>query len=256
MQIKTALEVPKVKLVQLLKATALNGGGAYYIPPVNPAKNHACLVCHIDTVWDHIRNGENARIYHDSTAGVYWSPDGLGADDRAGLWACAELKRKTGCAVLLCDGEELGGWGARDAVKHFFNELILHRYFLEIDRKGKGEFVCYNNEPKKFRNFIKAFGFKEHSGSFSDISIICSSLKIPGANLSAGYHGEHTRSEFLVMKDLEYTIRQAEKIIKSTPPDSWGEWNRERGVKFFEYDKKMKDTPLEYVYDLAGWEDV
>lgn len=245
MKLKTALELPKNKLIELLKTVADNSGGAFYIPKTNNCKNQGCLVCHIDTVWDDTRNGKSAKVYHDEKEGVYWSPDGLGADDRAGLWACAELKRKTGCAVLILDGEERGGWGARDAVKYFFEELIVHKYFLEIDRRGRGEFVCYAGEPHKFRKFIKSFGFSEHVGSFSDISILCSSLLIPGANLSAGYYFEHTHSEYLIEKDLEYTVRQVEKMLKAEIPDTWGDWQKHRRKSMsYTYHKLMGEEEI------------
>lgn len=185
-----------------------SGGMSWLWLPRPGCPMDVCLVSHIDTVHPPPR-----KIYHDPRAGVFWAPNGLGADDRAGVWACMELRRHTGCMVLLTDGEESGGRGAREATALFHAELSAVKFFIEIDRRGRGEMVFYNRECADFRSFIGGYGFCEHAGSFSDISILSPALGIVGVNLSAGYCNEHAAAEYLVEKHLLETVAKTKKII-------------------------------------------
>jgi hypothetical protein len=89
-------------------------------------------------------------------------------------------------------------------------------FFVEIDRRGCGEMVFYNNEPLEFRDKIRRFGFHEEHGSFSDISILGPAIGIPAVNLSAGYYLEHSPGEYLREKQLRETIRKVLNITQTT----------------------------------------
>ena len=67
------------------------------------------LVAHLDTVFKH----PPTNIYYDRVKNVMWSPDGLGADDRAGVYAIAQIL-KTGVkpTIIFTTDEELGCVGA------------------------------------------------------------------------------------------------------------------------------------------------
>ena len=45
------------------------------------------LAAHLDTVTELLDKKPPEEIFYDSEAQVMWSPDGLGADDRAGVFA-------------------------------------------------------------------------------------------------------------------------------------------------------------------------
>ena len=45
------------------------------------------LVAHMDTVFEN----PPSNIYYDREKGVLWSPEGLGADDRAGIFAILKI---------------------------------------------------------------------------------------------------------------------------------------------------------------------
>ena len=45
--------------------------------------------------------------------------------------------------------------------------------------------------------FVCSFGFKENSGSFSDISVVAPHLKTAAVNISAGYFNEHRPHEMI-----------------------------------------------------------
>lgn len=194
-------------------------------------ENKVCLVAHIDTVWDEGDSGqakhkqwhkitkEQKEIFYDYKQRVIWSPSGLGADDRAGIYACLEafsnIPEPYKPIVLLTNCEETGGDGAFEAIDEF-EELLADNvsFFVELDRRGCGEAVFYNNEGKEFIDYVESFGFEEHFGTFSDVSIICDFLGICGVNLSIGYYNEHTKYEYLNLNDMEYTTKKIFDILK------------------------------------------
>lgn len=224
--LKKILAAEKEDIISNACSTADYAGKAAWLwmPEKRCPNKRICLVAHIDTVWD--RNGldewslktttkkSNKRIFYDTEKAVYWSPDGLGADDRAGVYAVLKLRKETGCMILLTDYEESGGLGAKEASKIFKPYFENTAFFLEIDRKGNNEAVFYNGESQEFKNFIMNFGFKEHKGIFSDITIISRDLGIVGANVSAGYYNQHTKSEYLSERYLNSTISKVLKMIR------------------------------------------
>jgi len=231
------LAFSKNKIIEKICYKAdLKGKESWLFLPEQPCFNpRICLVAHIDTVFDADRKNwydcginlknpvsemnpiprklHRKKIFYDQKKQIFWSPSGLGADDRAGVYACMLLRNQTGCMVLLTDYEECGGSGAREAATIFRQYFDNIAFFLEIDRKGKSEMVFYNGESQKFKDFIHSFGFSEHSGSFTDISILGRETGIVGVNVSAGYYNQHTRQEYQNVKHLNDTIDKVKKII-------------------------------------------
>lgn len=166
------------------------------------------LVAHLDTVFP----TQPEVIYHDKEMNVMWSPDGLGADDRAGVFTILKIIR-AGLKphIIFTMEEETGGKGAYALVNDFpecpFDDV---KYIIELDRQGFCDCVFYNCRNTKFTNYIESFGFMEDWGSFSDISVLCPSWKIAGVNLSVGYMNEHNYIETLHLNALSSTI---DKVI-------------------------------------------
>lgn len=210
-----------------------------------PKNNNSgvCLVAHIDTV--HVEK-RNKLICYDERKRIYWSPDGLGADDRAGVWGCLGLRDLTGCMVLLTDGEEIGGIGAREAVgrwKDYFSENV--KCFVELDRRGSKDAVFYNGETENFKNYIIDYGFRLSIGTFSDVSILGGNLLINTVNLSAGYYKEHTSAEYLKTPHLFNTTAKVYKIINELTafPGIVSGWGKP--------EKRKKDV-LSFANTLSG----
>ena len=171
------------------------------------------LVAHLDTVFE----GTPDEIYFDSAQGVMWSPQGLGADDRAGVFAILKIIRSGFKPhVIFTTGEEIGGKGAAQLVMDFpnmpFDEV---KYFIELDRQGVNDCVFYNCANHEFIDYVEEFGFLEAFGSFSDISILCPNWGIAGVNLSVGYTREHTYRETLNTAALQLTIDRVIKMLKN-----------------------------------------
>ena len=72
------------------------------------------LVAHMDTVFTHFPQ----QIFYDRKQCVLWSPQGLGADDRAGVFAIMKIIQ-SGYRPHICftTDEEMGGLGARALIK-------------------------------------------------------------------------------------------------------------------------------------------
>lgn len=168
-----------------------------------------CLVAHLDTVFKF----QPAEFYYDRVQNVMWSPDGLGADDRAGVFAILQIIR-SGLRphILFTTDEEVGGLGALQAALAGCPFADV-RYFIELDRQGAIDCVFYDCENKRFESYIESFGFVTARGSFSDISIICPEWEIAGVNLSVGYMYEHTFTEILNVGHLLSTINKVKRML-------------------------------------------
>lgn len=215
MNIIKALTMSKQKLLKHIEKTStIQADDCWlYIPKETAGK--VCIVAHIDTVFDSDR--QTPLIIYDKGKGLVSSPDGLGSDDRAGVYAALKLFNSIPEPykpfVLLTDFEEVGGYGAQEASEIFKEVLKDCTMFIELDRKGADDAVYYNGEPKEFIDYINFFGFKTSSGSFSDISYLCPELERCGVNLSIGYYHQHSKHEYLNINEMEATIERVKTIL-------------------------------------------
>ena len=169
------------------------------------------ITAHMDTVF----KSPPVDIYHDSFNHVIWSPQGLGADDRAGVFAIMKLVEEGWRPhILLTTDEEIGGIGAQSAAMIMPQCLLDVKYVIELDRQGDYDCVFYSCANEKFQEYIEQFGFITSMGSFSDISVICPQWKIAGVNLSIGYRREHSYTETLHTISFYSTIRAVIKMFQ------------------------------------------
>lgn len=160
------------------------------------------LVAHMDTVFP----TPAKNIFYDRRKNVLWSPTGLGADDRAGIYAITQiLKTNLRPHIILTTDEEIGAAGALALSKIAcpFQDL---RYMIELDRRGTNDCVFYDCDNSDFIKYIENFGFIEAIGTFSDISLLMEAWGVAGVNLSIGYQDEHTTSETLWVQPMLATI--------------------------------------------------
>ena len=169
------------------------------------------LVAHMDTV--HTKPPKS--VFFDEAQGVVWSPDGLGADDRAGVFAVLELAKRFKVSVLLTTGEESGGIGARSFINAYPNNIFGFKMAVQLDRCNTMDCVFYSNDSKEFHTYVEEFGFKKTYGSFSDISVIGPAWELNAVNLSVGFMSEHTSSEHLYVNALVDTINKVSILLGS-----------------------------------------
>lgn len=180
------------------------------------------LCAHMDTVGI----APPSHIFYDEEANVMWSPELLGADDRAGvfaiLWLVFSGLKPT---IILTQDEEVGGLGAKALVRDYpkspFGNL---KAIIEIDRQGSKDAVYYFCNNPDFEKYISSFGFKTAYGSFSDISIIAPAWGCAAVNLSAGYYNEHFVNEFVNLAELMCTVTKVKNILL-----------QEESMSYFEY---------------------
>jgi len=216
--------IPELELLKRLDEELALAGYHPYSQHVDgyiwaPGAIPVMLVAHVDCV-----SGHAETVFHDQTHGVYWSPDGLGADDRAGVWGILWLlSNGYRPSILFTDGEEQGGWGARAAADALSRAIASSgvRTLVELDRKGSMEAVYYNCGNADIRKWIESVGFTEDFGTFSDIGILGPVWDIAAVNLSAGYYREHSDAEYLVTHHLMATLGAVQKLLDSPPPAVW-----------------------------------
>ena len=188
------------------------------------------LVAHLDTVFAK----PVKKLYYDQRKSVMWSSDGLGADDRAGVFAIIKIIQSgLRPSIIFTTDEEKGGLGAEVLSKQPCPIPNL-KYMIELDRRGTNDCVFYDCYNPDFIHYIEAFGFVEAFGSFSDISWLMPAWKICGVNLSVGYEDEHSYSETLCISALYDTIDKVKNMLKAV------------NIPTFEY----KDLSA---YPYVGW---
>lgn len=170
------------------------------------------LVAHMDTVF----YNQPTEIFYDRCKGVLWSPDGLGADDRAGIFAILQIIQSgLRPSVILTTDEEIGCVGAQKLAKKKCPIPFL-RYMIQLDRRGTNDCVFYDCANGDFIKFIENYGFVETKGLGSDISFLSPGWGICGVNLSVGYINEHSTSELLYINVLFSTIEKVKVMLKET----------------------------------------
>lgn len=199
------------------------------------------LVAHVDTVFPE----PPEDIYYDREKGVMWSPQGLGADDRAGVFAILKIIQSgLRPTIIFTTDEEVGGLGATQLVKDFPECPIPGlKYLIQLDRRGTNDCVFYDCYNEDFITYVESFGFIEAFGTFSDIAELCPAWDVVGVNLSIGYENEHTRYETLHLKPWMATIEKVKRMLKEKdiPDFEYIEYSYSYNGTKWGYDEKYKD---------------
>jgi hypothetical protein len=183
---------------------------------------------------DTVFNKPPVNIYYDREQNVLWSPEGLGADDRAGIFSIIKIVRAGFRPNIICTtDEEIGALGALafSKVPCPFEDL---KYIIQLDRRGTNDCVFYSCDNPDFVKYIEEFGFIENYGSYTDISKLCPAWGVAGVNLSIGYMNEHTESEILFVSAMLYTIERVKRMLS------------QENIPFFEYIPRA-------AYSSFGW---
>lgn len=199
------------------------------------------LVAHVDTVFPE----PPEDIYYDREKGVMWSPQGLGADDRAGVFAILKIIQSgLRPTIIFTTDEEVGGLGATQLAKDFPECPIPDlKYLIQLDRRGTNDCVFYDCYNEDFITYVESFGFIEAFGTFSDIAELCPAWDVVGVNLSIGYENEHTKYETLHLKPWMATIEKVKRMLKENdiPDFEYIEYSYSYNGTKWDYDEKYKD---------------
>ena len=170
------------------------------------------LVSHLDTV-----HKERVReIIYSDNGNVISSPQGIGGDDRNGVYSVLEIIKKFKCSVLFCESEEIGCVGAGKFAETDLAKQLKFNYIIEFDRAHANDAVFYQCANDEFEKFITKEFYKTAYGSFTDICEVAPVLGCAAVNLSCGYYMAHTTSEYVVLSEMEKSIEEACKILERT----------------------------------------
>lgn len=174
------------------------------------------LTAHLDTV--HESAVIDTYEYVDKKGRhVITSPQGIGGDDRCGVWIILQAVREIKPYVLFCENEEVGGIGSDSFCRtNHIKELEQMHFLVELDRKGNNDAVFYDCDNPEFTDFVeKTIGYKENSGSFSDISNLAPACNVAAVNLSCGYHKPHTTQEYVVIEEMRDTVKAVQTLLNA-----------------------------------------
>lgn len=171
------------------------------------------LVAHLDTVHKELPK----RIVFNGNK--MSSPQGIGGDDRCGVYAILQLMYKHDCSILFCEDEEIGCVGTRKFIDTELASALEFNYIIELDRKGKTDAVFYECDNPEFEEFITKEYFKTSYGTLSDISYLAPELGCAAVNLSCGYYNAHTVNEYIMTDELDKTIEQVDRLLARTTDD-------------------------------------
>lgn len=172
------------------------------------------LTAHMDTV--HKTPVIDYYEYVDEKGNhIISSPQGIGGDDRCGIYMILEIIKEHKCSVLFCEDEEIGGDGSDKFCKtEFINELADLRYLIELDRANGDDAVFYDCDNPDFTKFIEDnTGYTEAWGTFSDISTLAPACRVAAVNLSCGYYHAHTLGEEVNVEEMLNTIETVKQLL-------------------------------------------
>lgn len=228
------------------------------------------LIAHLDTV--HKKQVE--LYYTDTYNGIITSPQGIGGDDRCGVYAILKILGKVSPRkpyVLFTTNEESGMSGATKAAKDLKDLVGDVKFLVEIDRKGEDDCVFYSCGNEEFKKFIETFGFKTAWGSASDISRLAPAWNLAATNLSSGYYNAHSKEEFVMVSHLEKTINRVVKILNFENPKKydysektyavtvsnsayWDNWDRQKNYgRSFNANKKDDEIDVKDEKKIIVW---
>lgn len=240
--------------------TALTNRGSYILVP---GEAPVMLVAHLDTV----HTQPVRQICKTANGNVLMSPQGIGGDDRCGVYALVTAHSRSSkrpWLLFTCD-EETGGVGAGKFCKDYRadwlpRELGKLKMLIEIDRKGRNDAVYYGCCNTDFEQYISEKGFTTQHGSFSDISLIAPTLGVAAVNLSSGYFNAHTLHEYINRKYLNLTIKRVVEIIEEATNEDFPAYSyieKEKDVWWgagMLWERDSQDDVLEYVPEEIRYE--
>ena len=187
------------------------------------SETYPCIVAHMDQVQE--RHSKDFIAYEAEDIIIGFSPkhkeqQGLGADDKCGLWIGLKCLQKFDCLKLaFFVGEEVGCKGSGLANMAFFDDC---RFVIEPDRKGSEDLITQIGwTPLCSDDFLKdigfkKFGYKETEGMMTDIEALKDhGLMLSCINVSCGYYKPHSNEEFVYKPALLNCFAFVEHIIKT-----------------------------------------
>lgn len=186
------------------------------------SETYPCVCSHMDQVQS--LHSKDFTCYEAEDIIIGFSPkrreqQGLGADDKCGLWIGLMCLQKFDVIKLaFFVGEEVGCKGSGNADMSFFDDC---RFVIEPDRREANDLITVIGwtslcSDEFIRDIgFKKFGYKETDGMMTDIEALKDNgLAVSCINLSCGYYKPHTDQEFVHKPALLNCLSFVEHIIE------------------------------------------
>lgn len=188
------------------------------------AETYPCLVAHMDQVQKtHSRDFQVVEagdvLFGFSLANIQM--EGLGADDKNGIWIALKCLQRYGsikCCFFV--QEEVGCIGSSKCDMDFFSDC---RFVLQCDRRGGSDLIpniggWTELASKEFLDAInfEAFGYKTTTGMMTDVEALKNrGLEVSALNMSCGYYRPHTDEEYTKKSELYGCLGLVQHIIET-----------------------------------------
>jgi len=188
------------------------------------AEEYPCFVSHTDTVH---KVNENLEVYLNQDGHLQGrdfmnhQPLGIGGDDKCGVYLCIEmLQQLDNVKAAFFVGEEVGMVGSKKACPEFFSNV---KYAIQFD-SPEGDTMSWTLLGKPLFDKESPFGLtvsplikeagitKWQNHPFTDIYQLLVKFDFPCLNLAAGYHNYHRAEEYVVIAEVENTLKLAQRI--------------------------------------------
>jgi len=196
--------------------------GNLYITKGKSKHGYPCMVSHVDTVH---KTYKDFKVFEHQGSLFAYSADGcqqvgIGGDDKVGVYACLQaLIDFPRIKVVFFRKEEVGCLGSNAADMKFFKNC---NFVLQLDRKEYQDFSInaagVELNSKEFRKTLKPllrkWGYNEIFTSVTDVMTLKQrGLEVCTTNISCGYYYPHSRSEVVLIEDVNRAYSLAHDII-------------------------------------------
>lgn len=223
--------------------TPISGDGYIYAKGTFPVM----LVAHMDTVHKELVK----QIVYSSSNNIISSPQGIGGDDRAGIYMILKIIEQHKCTVLFVEDEEIGCIGSRKFAKTDLCKGIKDiNYIIELDRMGQNDAVFYECDNPEFEDFIlKDKAWQLNYGTYTDIVELAPVIGVAAVNFSCGYYNPHTTREYVKLDEMEDNIVYIGKLLDRTTENDKFEyiekvWLNSHGWSGYNWNWKDDETEI------------
>jgi tripeptide aminopeptidase len=182
---------------------------------------YPCIVSHLDQVHKYaedkriIKNGDYLLAFNGP------KQVGTGGDDLVGVFMCLSfLKSIDNIKVAFFVAEEVGCIGSSACDLNFFKDCM---FIGQADRRDNADFINNSNGvslfDEEFSTFVsdilKENNYSFKSGTSTDAGCLSKrNVGIACFNISCGYYGAHTSTEYVCISDVVRCHHIIESIIK------------------------------------------
>lgn len=178
--------------------------------------SHILWSCHTDTV--HTSEGAQYVGFTDGCAYVARS-NCLGADDTTGVWLMRQMiLAKVPGTYIFHREEEIGGLGSSWIAENTPERLAGLEFAIAFDRKGYSDIIVNQWSDTASETFAYSLAdallplhYEPADGIFTDTQNYADLIP-ECTNLSVGYHGMHSASEW---QDVDYAMRLLDRLVSA-----------------------------------------